>query len=147
MAYSKQLSLRMTEIHIIGTFHLDPEGRNRLKILLHEINPDVIAIEMSQSVDSRTLNGEELEWITQKVIEIIHPKEVSFRDFILKFIGFIKNLIGYEYGISQKYSKENNIQLVNVDMDIFSLKEDKRKHVMKIGFPDPNICRSKTRLF
>lgn len=101
----------MSCLHLVGSFHYDLSGSDKLESLLSKINPDVIAIELPEELNTRTLNMETFE----KLLYLeLNGGQIIFAS---RLINIINNLVGYEFKTITNYTNKNNIPVVYVDKD------------------------------
>ena len=96
----------MTKVMLIGTVHGDPNGSERLKKKLLEINPDVLSIE-SSTESLRVLENNNAE--IRKRISEMKVRDVSEK--IINLFSSIASRYDYESLVPKEYSETHNIPL------------------------------------
>ena len=103
-------------IYIVGTVHVDVQGRNKLTSLLDTIKPDVISIELPEENNRMHRADNVMEAITSKLDD-------KYKIFVSRFIHAFSKLMGYEYYVTKDYAERNNIPIINADINGANLTE------------------------
>ncbi len=116
---------RMTNLYIVGTYHQDIDGPERLEKLLHKIAPRAIVLEMSKEREI-LLDQKQIQESNEKAFAEFKKYGVELTPQQKETMIKISTLIpaGYERNISCQYAIKNNIPLENIDLSFFETNTD-----------------------
>jgi len=112
-------------LYLVGTVHIDLDGRERLDTLLDRLSPSVVALEFHKDRENlsalRKSPEEELKEIDTIIDESglnLNPRQ---RATLIESGHRINNVIGYEFKSSRDYvAKNKDLRLEYIDISVFA---------------------------
>jgi len=111
-------------LYLVGTAHLDPKGAERIERILNKYEPDIIAVEMSQSAVPNILDPTSPDSVA-KATKMIDEKLAKYTitpplgdDDISALRAFnleMRLITGFEFRCSRAYATEHAIPLIYAD--------------------------------
>jgi hypothetical protein len=103
----------MFKLILVGTVHLDPEGRGGLYKILENLGPSILTVEISRfSVRYRLSNQE--RWLL-RLRDLKHKLPEERRDHPGLNLLKLQLHIPFEWDVANRYSKANNVPCLAID--------------------------------
>jgi len=112
-------------LYLVGTVHIDLDGRERLDTLLEKLSPSDVALEFHKDREGMQLLGKSSEEVQKELNELIDESGLELnprqRATLLESGPRISNVMGYEFKSSRDYTQRNPAsRLEYIDLSVFT---------------------------